>query len=127
MSMRGLTPIALLPSVRLAADNNGAGVDIRDYDGEALVLLNSSATEGAGQTADFKLQESDDNSAWSDVPVAKLAGGAFTQVTNAAASFQKRGISLGERKRYLRVVTDVTGAGATVTVGAVLVAKPQRG
>ena len=98
----------LLPAVSRASTTNGTGVDLVDYEGVAAVYLDAAAAGGG--TADFKLQESDDNSSWADVAAADIVGGAFTQVTTGGASLQTRYINISDRKRYIRgVVTIVTG------------------
>ena len=119
MKLTGLEVISLKDASRLSASNNATGVDISKYTGDALLVLNSSATEGAGQTADVKLQHSDDNATCSD------AGIAFTQVTTAAASLQTQRISMDGFKKYVRVVSTLAGTSPFVTNAVSLVAVPQ--
>lgn len=88
-----------------AAATNGASADCLGYDTAKAVVY--AAPSGAGTTSDFKLQESADNSSWSDV-----TGGAFTQITTAGgAKLYVMDVNLGKRQRYLRLVH--TGAGAS--------------
>jgi len=90
------------------SNTNGTGVDMVDYEGVALVELDSAA--GSAGTLDFKLQESNDNGvsdAYADVPTAEITGGAFTQVTTGGASVQTRFIDLTYRKRYIRAVATI--------------------
>ncbi len=70
--------VKVLPGIK--ADNyspgtiNGSGVDTLDYN-ELLLVVNS-GINGSGGTADVKLQESDDDSSYSDI-----SGAALTQIT----------------------------------------------
>jgi len=119
--MRGITSVSLLAAVTLSADGQGAAVDIAAFHGWGLLVLNSSATAAADNTADVKLQHSDDGATgWTDVP-----DGAFVQVTNAAASHQVKGLNLSELKRYVRLDYDLGGTSPEVTISAEIVGKPQ--
>jgi len=79
----------------------GVSVDVLDY--SVLVDL-ISWTNGASGTVDVKLQHSDNNSTWSDVP-----SGAFTQITesNDNATYEK---TYTGGKQYLRAVATVATA-----------------
>ncbi len=76
----------------------GTGVDVL---GKQTLVMLESATNGAGGTVDVKLQESDDNTTYTDV-----ASGAFTQVTEANdnATYEK---AYTGNKQYLRIVCTV--------------------
>lgn len=107
-----ISSAALRAAATISATENGAAVDVSDFTGNGHLLLNSSATGGAGQTADFKIQHSDDGTNnWAD------AGVAFTQVTNAAASYQDLFVSLDQFKKFIRVVATLAGSTPTVTYG----------
>lgn len=118
--MRALVSPLFSPAARTASAN-GTGVDRQaantGTDGMAVVYLDSAAGTGTSPTLDFKLQESDDNSSWADVPTGEIVGGAFTQVTTAASQ-QTRYVDLGPRKRYLRGVFTVTGTTPSFTCAA---------
>ena len=81
--------VLFVPAVRTASAN-GTGVDVTDYEGVAAVVLTSTA-EAATGTMDLTIQDSPDNSVWTNVT---LLDGAFTQVTNAGTSQQVRRIDL---------------------------------
>lgn len=88
----------------------GTGIDVLGY--EAIVTLNS-GTNGASGTVDCKIQESDDDSTYTD-----WSGGAFTQVTEANDNAIQEKAYTGT-KRYIRTVAKVLVAacdfGTTVT------------
>lgn len=97
-----------------AAATDGASVDCQGFE-NAKAIFNS-APSGAATTSNCKLQESDDNAAFADVP-----GAAFAPVTTAAgAKIQVMDIKLSNRKRYLRLVhTGAGGAAAGVAYGLI--------
>lgn len=84
------------------ASANGSGVDLAGYRAAALVISVGAITDG---THTPKLQESDDNSTFTDVAAADLSGtlAALTASTNQEVSY------LGS-KRYVRAVMTVAGA-----------------
>lgn len=120
MSLAGLKIIALAVATRLAASNTGtAAVNVSGYSGEARLVLNSSAGEGAGHTMTTKVQHSvDGENSWEDVP-----GLAFTQVTNAAASFQVIGFNIDKCRKFVRVVDTLGGSSPFFTRSVELLAK----
>lgn len=113
---------AISPSVRVQANTNGVGVDLSDYTGNALFILNSSVPEGAAQTLDVKLQTSDViGSGYVD------AGIAFAQVTTVGgASYQTIMANTDGLKKYVRAVGTVAGASVAVTYGVEIIGKKSR-
>lgn len=97
------------------ASINGAGVDIKGFDGVVVSFVVGARTDG---THTPKVQESDDNSAFTDVAAADLEG---TLAALAANTNQRVGYKGG--KRYLRAVSTVAGA----TTGAVYAGTVIRG
>lgn len=107
---------SLVPTGNRNASANGTGADLRGYDGALVTITADTITDG---THTPKVQESDDDSTYTDVAVGDLAGTALVAIT--AASVQK--IAYVGLKRYIRVVVTVAGAttggkyAATVTRG----------
>ena len=99
------TTQSILPGSHVIADNYtthaGASVDVLGK--TAIVNLNS-GTVGAGGTVDAKIQESNDNTTWTD-----WTGGAFAQVTAANDNAIQEKEYTGTY-RYIRVVAKVTVA-----------------
>lgn len=88
------------------------GVDIRGFDSAMAVIQSGALTDG---THTPKLQESDDNSSYSDVAAADLEG----TLANISADAVQR-IGYKGAKRYVRVF--VTSNGTTGAIyGAVIV------
>ena len=90
------------------ASANGTGFDLEGSngaEGEAIVVLASdAASAGSSPTLDVKLQESSDNSTFTDI-----SGATFTQVTDAAQALEKITINTNDVKRYLRAVGTIGG------------------
>lgn len=92
---------------------NGSGVDLQGFNSAAVVFDPGTITDG---THTPKLQESDDNSAWSDVAAADQVG---TLAALASDTLQKVGYK--GVKRYIRAVVTVSGATAGGVYGAQVV------
>jgi hypothetical protein len=97
---------SLVPTGNRTATANGTGIDLQGYDGALVVINADTITDG---THTPKVQESDDNSSFSDVASTDLVGTALVAIT--AASVQR--IAYVGIKRYIRVVVTVTGSPAT--------------
>ncbi len=113
---------SILPGSHAIANNYtthaGTGVDVLGK--QAIVNLNA-GTVGAGGTVDAKIQESDDNTTYTDV-----TSGAFTQVTSANDNAIQEKAYTGT-KQYIRVVAKVLVAacefGADIIVNAATTAE----
>lgn len=104
---------AIAPAV-LTATATGTGVDLRGFNSATLVI-NAGAIVGAGLFVP-KLQESDDNSTFTDVAATDLLGAFPASVVAAGA------IKVGYKgyKRYLRAVLTYT-SGTSLAVDATFV------
>lgn len=89
------------------AATNGTGVDLQGVNGGTVLFHSGALTDGS---VACKLQESDDNSSYSDVAAADVVGGA-NLVTLAATddNLVKRLGYIG-KKRYIRGVMTQSGA-----------------
>jgi len=98
--------LVLAQAARRTSTLTGTGIDVLDYEGVALVVLNASAGTGTDPALDVKLQHSDDDSTYADVTDA-----AFTQVTDVAGSagVQVKRINVSDFKRYVRVIGTIAG------------------
>lgn len=104
------------PAARTATAN-GTGVDMLDYEGSALVILDSAAGGGTSPTLDVKLQESDTSGG----TYTDIAGAAFAQVTGTASQ-QKLVIDASKAKRFVRAVATIGGTSPTFTCAVAFVA-----
>lgn len=100
------TGVELAPAASRTSTLTGTGIDVLEYEGVALVLLNASAGTGTSPTLDVKLQHSDNDSTYEDV-----TSGTFTQVTDAAetAGVKVMKLNVSDLKRYLRVIGTIAG------------------
>lgn len=97
---------SLLPAAHIAAGGNGGSLDVRNLEGEVVLVLSAAATPAADNTLDVALEQSDDTVSW--VPV---SGVSFEQVTSAAPSHQEVAVNVDGLSRYLRG-TDTLGGTA---------------
>lgn len=104
---------SIVPQV-LSATGTGSTVDLRGYD-SAVAEISAGAVAGAG---DFtpKMQESDDDSSWSDVAAADLHGSFDTII---AQNTIKR-VGYAGAKRYVRIVITKNG-GTSVAASATFI------
>jgi hypothetical protein len=100
------TGVELAPAASRTSTLTGTGIDVLEYEGVALVLLNASAGTGTSPTLDVKLQHSGDDSTYEDV-----TSGAFSQVTDAAetAGVKVMKLNVSDLKRFLRIVGTIAG------------------
>jgi hypothetical protein len=99
----------------VTATANRAGVDVSQFIGVAIVLLTALNTAGTTPTLDVKLQDSPDNTTFTDVP-----GAAFAQVTTGAGAIQSIGLNMDGVAKYLRVVDTLGGTSSPATTRSVI-------
>ena len=110
---------SLLGADSRSASANGTGFDLQgsnDAEGEAIVILDSEAGSGTSPTLDVKLQDSANNSDWSDI-----SGKTFTQVTDGGAGFEKISINCNDVRRSVRAVATLGGTTPAFVFGVSLV------
>ena len=104
------TAIDILPNDVLASSANGSGVDLQGYESSAAFVLSSEAM-GASVTLAVHLEESANNSDWSDV-----TNGAFTTTAANTAAFEQIALNVSDLKRYVRTASTVAGGTGTGAV-----------
>jgi hypothetical protein len=92
--------------------NNGSSVDMINADGRCFAIQVIGAVTGTSPSLTGKIQESDDNSTWSDV-----SGATFTAVT---ASSNVQTIVFDRTKRYLRHYRTVSGTTPAFLLGVLI-------
>ena len=97
----------LLPNVRTATAS-GTGVDLAGYRSAMFIAHLGTITDG---TFAFDPEESDDNSAWTNIDSGDLSG-SFTNGTSSADDTVQEVGYLGT-KRYIRCNVTVTGSPST--------------
>lgn len=98
------------------ADLEGTGVDVGEAIGPIFVTIDA-ALASSGETMDFVVQHSYDNSDWADIGADALVNPAtgeadtFTQNTAAVAVFETLAVKRDRVRRYLRVKGEAAGNG----------------
>jgi len=93
--------------VSRTASGNGTAIDLKDYVGQVLAVVDCGAkTAGTNPTADFTLEDSANNSSWAANTTALSA--VFTQTTTVAA-LQTRNLDTRACRRYARLVFTIGG------------------
>jgi hypothetical protein len=104
---------------RTTAAAEGSAIDLSAIDGNIMLILSAEAGTGTNPTLDITIEErvdatdtwaAIDNDAWFN-PATNTSGSAadFTQVTNAANSFQKRGLKRQLLKAQIRATCTIGG------------------
>ncbi|SRR5258708_29667519 len=97
---------------------NGGAVDLSQFNRAECVVIPGTWTDG---THTVKLQDSDDNSVWTDVLAVDLnKSSAFVPITSAPTAIVQKVGYIGI-KRYLRAVVVSTGVTTGAIVGALIV------
>ncbi|NBT52800.1 MAG: hypothetical protein EBT12_14840 [Marivivens sp.] len=105
----------------VAASANRTGVDLVDYEGDIMAILDAEAG-GASITYAVKIQDSADNSTFADV-----SGLAFTTTDANTALRETLRINSDEVKRYIRAVITVAGGTGTGAVSVVALGSKKYG
>jgi hypothetical protein len=92
--------------------NNGLSIDLLDADGPCFAVQVIGTVGGGTPSLTGKIQESADNSVWTDVP-----GTTFTAVTT---SNNVQSITFERTKRYLRHFRTVSGSSPTIPLTVVI-------
>ena len=119
---QALDKIALIaghPTAARTATGQTSGIDLKDYDGDVVFLLDSAAGTGTSPTLDVTIEDSADDSSF-----AAITDAAFTQVTGTASA-QKLVVNKDSARRYVRVKYTLGGTtpSFTFSVNAVGVTK----
>ncbi len=124
----------LIPQVK-TADVNSATFDLANKTGVVLIgyMGNSADTLSGSVYSEWEVEESDDDSSWNDVADADLTNyvdgandGTFAKVDAPAEDSAIFAVGYKGKKRYVRVVYNITGTHTTGTPVAILAVYEQR-
>ncbi len=111
--------LSLLSPAALTASSNGAGVDLQPYTNVAgrnmKAILHVGAVSGTNPTMTVKMQQSSDNTNFSDIP-----GAAFSQKTTGPAIDELHFVAT---QRYVRAVATLGGTTPSFQTACSLVAQ----
>lgn len=108
------TILGFIPNDVVTATKLGSAIDLTNYEGDMVVLLDAEAG-GSGVTYAVKLTASDTTGGtYTDV-----TGGAFTTTTANTLLLEKIFVNVTDIKRFVKVSVTVvgTGAGAVSVIG----------
>jgi hypothetical protein len=108
------TILGFIPNDVVTATKLGSAIDLTNYEGDMVVLLDAEAG-GSGVTYAVKLTASDTSGGtYTDV-----TGGAFTTTTANTLLLEKIFVNVTDIKRFVKVSVTVvgTGAGAVSVIG----------
>lgn len=116
-----LRPTASLTPQTTDTTVNGSGVDL--YGAEAaLVYIQTGTFTGTSPTAKYKIQESDDNSAWSTVSDDNLIGATGNSSGIAILTAASAKVDYVGTSRYVRVIVSaVTGTTPVIPIAATVI------
>jgi hypothetical protein len=104
-NLEKLELLSFHPTAARTSTGNGTGVDLRQYDGDVVLILDSAAAgAGTNPTLDVTVEHSDASGSG----YTAITSTAFAQVTSTASQ-QKLVISKDEARRYVRVTYTIGG------------------
>jgi len=109
-NLEKMTVVAGVATAAVTSTATSSAIDLLEYDGDVLLILDSAAGGGSSPTLDIKLTESDETGG----TFTDLSGATFTQVVDAA-SMQTLTINKDSSKRFVRIVQTVGGSSPTFT------------
>ena len=105
-----LTVVAGKATGAVTSTATSSAIDLLEYDGDVLLVLDCAAGTGTSPTLDVKITNSDaSGGTYTD-----LSGAAFTQVVDAA-SMQTLVINKDSAERYIKIVQTITGSSPSFT------------
>ena len=109
-NLEKVTVVAGVATAAVTSTATSSAIDLLEYDGDVLLILDSAAGGGSSPTLDIKLTESDETGG----TYTDLSGATFTQVVDAA-SMQTLAINKDSSKRFIRIVQTIGGSSPTFT------------
>jgi len=122
LNLEKLDITAAVASASVTATATSSAIDLKEFDGDVLLVLNCAAGTGSSPTLDIKVQDSDETGG----TYGDLSGATFTQVTTSA-SVQTLEVNKDECKRFIKLVQTVGGSSPVFVYGISLVALKKYG
>ena len=122
LNLEKLDITAAVASASVTATATSSAIDLKEFDGDVLLVLNCAAGTGSSPTLDIKVQDSDETGG----TYADLSGATFTQVTDSA-SLQTLEVNKDECKRFIKIVQTVGGSSPVFVYGISLVGAKKYG
>ena len=122
LNLEKLDITAAVASASVTATATSSAIDLKEFDGDVLLVLNCAAGTGSSPTLDIKVQDSDETGG----TYGDLSGATFTQVTDSA-SVQTLEVNKDECKRFIKIVQTVGGSSPVFVYGVSLIAAKKYG
>ncbi len=122
LNLEKLDITAAVASASVTATATSSAIDLKEFDGDVLLVLNCAAGTGSSPTLDIKVQDSDETGG----TYGDLSGATFTQVTTSA-SVQTLEVNKDECKRFIKLVQTVGGSSPVFVYGISLVGAKKYG
>ena len=122
LNLEKLDITAAVASASVTATATSSAIDLKEFDGDVLLVLNCAAGTGSSPTLDIKVQDSDETGG----TYGDLSGATFTQVTTSA-SVQTLEVNKDECKRFIKIVQTVGGSSPVFVYGISLVGAKKYG
>ena len=94
-NLEKLTVVAGVATAAVTSTATSSAIDLLEYDGDVMLILDSAAGGGSSPTLDIKLTESDETGG----TYTDLSGATFTQVTGSA-SMQTLAINKEQNRKF---------------------------
>ena len=111
-----LTVVAGKATGAVTSTATSSAIDLLEYDGDVLLVLDCAAGTGTSPTLDIKITEC----ATTGGTYTDLSGATFTQVVDAA-SMQTLVINKDSAERYIKIVQTITGSSPSFTFSVNLI------
>ena len=111
-----LTVVAGKATGAVTSTATSSAIDLLEYDGDVLLVLDCAAGTGTSPTLDVKITNSDASSG----TYTDLSGATFTQVTDSA-SMQTLVINKDSAERFIKIVQTITGSSPSFTFSVNLI------
>ena len=121
-NLEKLDVTAAVASASVTATATSSAIDLKEFDGDVILVLNCAAGTGSSPTLDIKVQDSDETGG----TYGDLSGAAFTQVTTSA-SLQTLEVNKDECKRFIKIVQTVGGSSPVFVYGISLIGAKKYG
>ena len=121
-NLEKLDVTAAVASASVTATATSSAIDLKEFDGDVLLVLNCAAGTGSSPTLDIKVQDSDETGG----TYGDLSGATFTQVTTSA-SVQTLEVNKDECKRFIKIVQTVGGSSPVFVYGISLIGAKKYG
>ena len=115
-NLEKLTVVAGVATAAVTSTATSSAIDLLEYDGDVMLILDSAAGGGSTPTLDVKITECDTTGG----TYTDLSGATFTQVTDSA-SMQTLAINKDSSKRFIKIVQTIGGSSPTFTFSINLV------